>query len=429
MEYFSPVSFSDAFASQLGLVLVCMLNVNRMTNRSSAGVVWGFLAGNIAVAKQVYHLESRDRENFMETTIALRSLQSQNQDRQSEATLVGNAMRLAFPENPFHDAATEARIEEAKSELSISDLDTAIISEGLVPSSQALPRYVKLLATRLRGVKIAMFTLNDEPVIVQSIPNLDAMESGADLQEFMRTIRDASGLPEISGLARTLGYCLTPCTFVVQDVAFPNTFTLRDLALELGSQDLKLDWCFFKPLAASLTASLSTLHRHGMLHRHVSAASIVLTGRETCTLPPVSFYHALPEARKKCWGSSGFWEVAPEAKSSPENYSEASEVWAVCVVAWEMLVGPFNFQVTPFAMPATVPKAIVSSIIDGLSPDPDGRPTMEELYRSFSQEEPASRDSTVASAEVFERVTAMVEDDEDDVDLLSPSPPKVTFDQ
>ena len=417
MGYFAPVTFSQSFPSRVFLIVVVAINIAiHCKSMDCLGVLFGFLATCLAIIKRLHTLESRDRAFFLEAHLAMKSLSSQTmmkddpETQVAEMTLVRNAMRLTFPENPFHDAATEARVERCRSELGVPNQDS-YVSEGLLPAQNGppLPEQLKVLSSKLRGIKVARYKLHGDPVVVHSITNLEVLESDDDLKEFITTVRNASDLAEIPGLTKTVGYCLSPCTFVVEDLLDIPLVSLHDLALELGAHELKLDWCYFKPLAACLTSTLAVLHRNGVLHRNISSHSIHLTSKETCVLAAVNFYHAFPEARRKIWGSmSGVWTVPPEAKSSPEKYTAASEVYAFCAVAWEMLVGPFAQEISALSVPATVPKAIMNLMIDGLSNDPEGRPTMDELFDAFNEEDP-SRASTVASKEVFESVIKRLE--------------------
>jgi len=415
LVYFGPVSFYDGLFGHLVLLGICVLSMaNHVRDKEGLGILISFVAANIVLLKEMHALEKHDRDYFLEAHLALKTLHNMPQKEESlaaqeeEMTLVRNAMHLAFPNNPFHDKATETRIEKCRQQLGFNNQDN-LVSDGLVPvGTTPVPRHVLHIPGKLRGIRVARYKHHGDPVVVQSIPNLEVLESDDDLLEFIQVVENASGLAEIPGLTKTVGYCLSPCTFVVEDVVSEPVITLSELALELGAKELRLDWYFVKPLMACLSGTLAILHRNGVLHRCVSSSTILLTSKETCVLSPIAFHHALPEARRKLWGNEKIWRVAPEAKDDPQEYTAASEVWASCVVAWEMLVGPFTNQVTPFAIPPTVPKTIANLIIEGLSDDPDGRPTMDELYNAFNQEDP-SRDSTVASADVFESILKRLE--------------------
>ena len=395
--YFSPCVFEEIVMERILLVFISFAVISIKLQEINFGYAVSFIGSNAMVLKQFRDREEQDRYLFLERHLP--NLHNQQFNEQVEKTLVRNALKLTFPENPFHDVGTETRIEKIAQELEMPLYDIAA-SEGLVlDSNSSIPRYYKFLSN-LNSTKVACYKHHGDPVIVHSITDLVILEDNA-LKEFIQLIRDASNLPEIPGLLHTVGYCLTPCTFVVEDYMEEPLVTLKDLTLELGAENLTLDWCFFKPLAACLARTLSTMHRNSVLHRHISLNTILLADKESCVLLPVSFYQTLPEVQ---WKLGHLWEVAPE-----KVYSEASDVWALCVVCWEVLVGPFHFQVTPLAMPPTVPKDIISLIMDGLSSDPEGRPTMDELYERFSQKETFSRESVVASATGFERVLQRLE--------------------
>lgn len=358
------------------------------------------------------------------------------------STLVRNAMRLAFPENPFHDAATEARVNDVANRLGGFRFlaSQRNVSEGLVPVRGGLvPGSSLLLAGQVpRCVKLAKFSLHGGNVIVVSVPNLGGvLNNDSDLAELMKIVCEASELPRLDSLTTTEGFCWTPCAFVVHNLTRPNSTTLHDVALELGARGgLRLDWRIFKPLATNIADALSFLHNSNVLHRNITSTSILLTGKDSVCLPPVSFLHVFPEVKKKLWGQPAYWTVAPEAKIGPHAYTTASEVWAVCALTWEMIVGPLSATegfVSPLAIPPTVPKHVVSVLVDGLSINPDARPSMLELYQAFSQVDPISIDSSADSAKLFsEIILRLQKHDEKEVlketDVINLArKPRVTF--
>lgn len=348
------------------------------------------------VLRKLYKVVGKERGDFF---LARRTHSAQEQLANTEGTLVRNAMRLAFPENPFHNKATEERIERMKHRLQVTNRYD--IGQGLKPLALPVPRH---FATKLRCCKIARYTYQTEQVLVQSVPNLEMLESESDLEWFVCAVQQACVLPKLPGLMKTLGFCLSPCTFVVEELIDLHSVTLRDLVLELSAENLQLDWCFVRPLLADLASTLVKMHAGGVLHRRVSISTALLTSKTTVVLFPCTFHHAFPEVRKKFWGSPLLWDVAPEAQLSPLEFTEAADVWAFCVLAWELLVGPFTNHVTHFVLPPSVPKTVVDSIIDGLSPRPDGRPSMTELLHALSAGTPGSDEDHSVSRPVFDRV-------------------------
>jgi len=82
--------------------------------------------------------------------------------------------------------------------------------------------------------------------------------------------------------------------------------------------------------------------------------------------------------------------VAPEAVTSAFKFSAASDVWSLGVVCWEMLVGPFS-DVTPIALPSTVPKQVAEVIFDAIKNDPESRPNAKEMLKAFGAPEDGVR--------------------------------------
>ncbi|KAH9254440.1 hypothetical protein BASA81_007553 [Batrachochytrium salamandrivorans] len=378
------------FAIRFAVALLCLVRT------ASPGDALGFLLCQFLVLRKLYRIASKERGEFLQ---ARRTHTAQEQLANTEGTLVRNAMRLAFPENPFHNKATEERIERMKHQLQVTNRYD--IGQGLKPLSLPVPRH---FSTKLRCCKIARYTYQTEQVLVQSVPNLEMLESELDLEWFVCAVQQASVLPKLPGLMKTLGFCLSPCTFVVEELIDLHSVTLRDLVLELSAENLQLDWCFVRPLLADLAGTLVKMHSSGVLHRRVSISTVLLTSKTSVALFPCTFHHAFPEVRKKFWGSPLLWDVAPEAQLSPLEFTEAADVWAFCVLAWELLVGPFTNHVTHFAMPPSVPKTVVDSIIDGLSPRPDGRPSMVELLQALSTDRAGSEEDNSVSKPVFDRV-------------------------
>ena len=107
--------------------------------------------------------------------------------------------------------------------------------------------------------------------------------------------------------------------------------------------------------------------------------------------------------------------VAPEILDTGDHaaFTPACDVWAVCVVVWELLCGPFTGEPSPLAFPSTVPRAVMQVVLDGVSDVPGRRPTARELLRALETADAdhdvgAAREAFIVSRPVFEQVVARV---------------------
>ena len=342
---------------------------------------------------------------------------------QDSDTLLRNAVKLGVPNSAIVDSSTVQRIERTlrrsvnpaiieRVRSSTAALDGGHHAHAAMPR-RPLPRYISLPCAKLRSVEVFSSFLDGKPCVVRSISDLSALDD-RDLEEFVTVACLAVAAPPIPGVTKTLGFQWTPSVHVVDEhVSGGNAVTLRDLALELSTSDLRLDWTLFQPLGVCMAKALVAVHEAGLLHREISSQTVALMSATQCVLSPIGLLHALPEARRKVWGHVHGIRVAPEVRDVGDHaaYTRKCDVWALCVVAWELLCGPFS-EASPLAFPSTVPLWVANVIEDGVSADPERRPTAKEVLDAFARVDSdasvVARESAVLSSAVFEQVLSRV---------------------
>jgi hypothetical protein len=295
------------------------------------------------------------------------------------STLIKNAMRISFPNNALHPAEMEERLERVLGKLPGPVAQNMVeVGESIKPDARPIPMSASLAVKNVRALRVSAGSLHGSLCVIKTLVDAEALED-EDLETLTHTVALATALPRIPGLLQTLGCCWSPVIMIAEQVS--SFVTFRDLAIALRARQILLDWELFRPLAMELAQSIAALHARGVLHREVFIGTIALTSQTSCALPPIGFLHAIPEARRKVLGHSV--PLAPETKDAADSFSAACDVWSLGVVCWEMLVGTFS-EVSPIAMPTTIPKSVQDVILDAISSDPESRPSAAEMLAVFS---------------------------------------------
>ena len=157
-------------------------------------------------------------------------------------------------------------------------------------------------------------------------------------------------------------------------------------------------------VASDLLSALAHCHAHGVLHRAVSPATLVLGSDGQTRLTDFDFArpgpprdrtlaHELPEVIDPAY-------LAPEVKSDPVKSSAASDVYAAGATIYELFTGKSTFENFDEALAASqVFPEKASSLVPGL---PEGFDTwLESLCRFQQGERPSAAEALAGFQELF----------------------------
>lgn len=178
---------------------------------------------------------------------------------------------------------------------------------------------------------------------------------------------------------------------------------------------------FVLPLLAQVARGLDALHARGVLHRDLKPANVLLSDRSDRPIAKIADFGIAGESLVDQLGATLSAEhgpdaaattpaavmgtlpyIAPELAAGPGNYAAASDVFALGVLAWEVLGAGLPFRVPavvlamsgepvrpPSADSLAVPRALADAVTGCLAPAPGQRPTVQELARAFEGACPA----------------------------------------
>jgi len=217
------------------------------------------------------------------------------------------------------------------------------------------------------------------PVALKFLPS-DVVLSNSDRSRFAREARAAA----------QLGHPNIATVFDFDEARDPSTGVMRAfIAMEyVDGESLKariargpLTFTEIRSIAAQLAGALHTAHMHGIVHRDVKPANILLSPEGTLKLLDFGVAKLGGEVRVtepgKIVGSVAY--MAPEQLTG-EDVDHRADIWALGVVLFEMLTQqlPFRGEHTPAMMYSIANE--VPADVRALRPD-----VAEDLHRICSQ--------------------------------------------
>lgn len=140
-------------------------------------------------------------------------------------------------------------------------------------------------------------------------------------------------------------------------------------------------------VVAGLCGALAEAHHHGIFHRGVTPESVMLVGPDRRQIKLTGFgfvrdptLHPPSPGEERLYGAPGY--RAPEVTAGHRGAGPA-DVYAVGVIAHEMLVGNTPRGTIGPGDLAALPPAARDPILRALSPDPETRPPADELGREL----------------------------------------------
>ncbi len=179
-------------------------------------------------------------------------------------------------------------------------------------------------------------------------------------------------------------------------VVILETLTGATLAYLIDTSPRRLAISDITHLGLHLCSALHYLHRHDVLHLDLKPSNIVSESR---LAKIIDLSIARPPGRGK-EGAGTTQYMAPE-QITGDRVSPATDVWGVGAVLWEAATGeePFNAddedddepsyeqlerRIVPLRSYRRVPAAFAKTVESCLEPEPDRRPTVEDLTQALT---------------------------------------------
>ena len=279
--------------------------------------------------------------------------------------------------------------------------DTEEVLDGPPPlaSGELLAPGYEVMAHMRRGNHLDVYDVWSEERacrVIAKTPREDRLDDGETVRALFREGRLLQKFTH-PHIVRAYEVIREPRPVVILE-----TLTGATLAYLIDTAPRRLAISDIVHLGLHLCSALHYLHGHDVLHLDLKPSNIVSEGRLAKIID-------LSIARSPGRGTAGAGTtqyMAPE-QAVGGLVSPATDVWGVGAVLWESITGeePFNAdheedeedpdyeqlerRVVPIRVYRRVPATFARLVEDCLEPDPDRRPTVEELMgdlRNFIQQ-------------------------------------------
>ncbi|KAI8360498.1 Pkinase-domain-containing protein [Mortierella sp. GBAus27b] len=223
-----------------------------------------------------------------------------------------------------------------------------------------------------------------QQVVAIKVLNLDTEEE--DVSDIQREIATLSQLKncDSQNITRYHGSFLNGTKlWIVMDYAAGGS--IRSLLQALHRIDEKC----IAVIAREVLQALSYLHKHGIIHRDIKAANILLTdeGRVQLCDFGVAGQVTMNSLKRNSFVGTPYW-MAPEVIREGQTYDFKADIWSLGITIYEIATGnpPFADQ-DPMRAVSLIPKSRPAQL------EGDWSPAMKEFVALCLHEEPNERPS------------------------------------
>ncbi|KAF8939292.1 hypothetical protein BGZ58_010189 [Dissophora ornata] len=223
-----------------------------------------------------------------------------------------------------------------------------------------------------------------QQVVAIKVLNLDTEEE--DVSDIQREIATLSQLKncDSQNITRYHGSFLNGTKlWIVMDYAAGGS--IRSLLQALNRIDEKC----IAVIAREVLQALGYLHKHGIIHRDIKAANILLTdeGRVQLCDFGVAGQVTMNSLKRNSFVGSPYW-MAPEVIREGQTYDYKADIWSLGITIYEIATGnpPFADQ-DPMRAVSLIPKSRPAQL------EGDWSPAMKEFVALCLHEEPNKRPS------------------------------------